>query len=75
MAQTTSAVLTSVVLAAELTWFGIRQGRRVATWKRQERLVATQALALMKKPQNQGTISRFCNEIFVPEQILRGAID
>jgi len=46
----------------------------VCRWRREERLVSTQALALMKNPQNQGTIPRFFHCMVNPEQKLTEAI-
>jgi hypothetical protein len=45
----------------------------VTIWRCGERLVISQALALMKNPQNQGTIPRVVNCMFTPERKLAEA--
>jgi hypothetical protein len=52
----------------------IQVARRLSTWRSRERLVLTQALALMKNPQNHGTIPRLFHSMVNPGQKLAEAI-
>jgi hypothetical protein len=51
----------------------IREAPDVTIWTSGERLVITQALSLMKNPQNHAKIPRSANCMLNPEQKLTGA--